>query len=221
MQPLSSNDSGAGEATELAPGGFASGMEVLTVDGVIDVDSLAPGDLVYALEPTTRMVKYKPVTAIKRVNARSELVAVETQRTELHVAPDHRILYRTDADRLPRFKRAADLQDRTSIGSSTIGVRLPANASRRSISPTSSTITRFVRQVMGMATRSERHCRMDAPRSVGTATLATISTRPRLSSIRLPSKQSRMKSPSTRALATIDDRTSSMETISSGYLAGT
>lgn len=98
--------------TELAAGGFAPGTEVLTTEGVVSVEDLSPGTEVYALDPMTCLVKRKPVTAIEQVAHDGPLVAVETQRCALQVAPDHRILFRTPKDPQVRVQRAGDLHQR-------------------------------------------------------------------------------------------------------------
>lgn len=98
--------------TELAAGGFAPGTEVLTTEGVVAVEDLSPGTDVYALDPMTCLVKRKPVTAIEQIAHDGPLVAVETQWCALHVAPDHRILFRTPKDPQVRVQRAGDLHQR-------------------------------------------------------------------------------------------------------------
>ncbi|WP_192498313.1 LAGLIDADG family homing endonuclease [Halorussus halophilus] len=73
---------------------------------------LTVGTLVYALDPTTKLIKLKLVTKIERVPFDGELVALETKRADLRVAPDHRIPYCTKANTEVRFKRADSLHER-------------------------------------------------------------------------------------------------------------
>lgn len=67
----------------------------------------------YALDPMTRLVKRKPVTAVEQVTHDGPLVALETQRCALYVAHDHRILYRTRDNSRVRVQRAGNLHERS------------------------------------------------------------------------------------------------------------
>lgn len=98
---------------QLANGGFAPGVKILTTDGPVVVAELSVGDQVYALEPISRVVKRKPVTAVQNVPYDGELVAIRTQRADLRVAPDHRIPFQTEARSEVRFERAGDLDERS------------------------------------------------------------------------------------------------------------
>ncbi|MFC6940713.1 hypothetical protein ACFQE8_12185 [Salinirubellus sp. GCM10025818] len=94
-----------------AVGGFAADTEVMTTRGAVPVPELTTDDLVYALDPTTRLVKTKPVRAIERCETEG-VIEIRTRRADLRVAPDHPIVYRTKAIAQPRFIRAGDLSDR-------------------------------------------------------------------------------------------------------------
>lgn len=112
---VSSCDSAPSESSEgikLSDGGFRSDMKVMTTNGPVRVSELAVGDDVYALDPVSRAVKQKPVTAVRSVPYDGELVTIETQRADLHVAADHRIPFRTEARTEIRFERAGDLENR-------------------------------------------------------------------------------------------------------------
>ena len=97
--------------TEEAVGGFTADTEVMTTRGPVCVAELTTEDDVYALDPTTRLVKVKPVRAIERYKT-EELVEIRTQRADLRVAPDHPIVYRTKSIAQSRFTRAGDLDER-------------------------------------------------------------------------------------------------------------
>lgn len=100
-------------SVELAEGGFAPDTEVMATRGPTPVTDLGVGDQVYTLDPSSRLVKLKPVTGVKTVSVESELIAIESRRADLHVAPDHRILYRTTARPRPRFLAAREFLNRS------------------------------------------------------------------------------------------------------------
>jgi DNA polymerase I len=96
---------------EDAVGGFTEETEMMTTRGPVYVSELTTQDVVYALDPTTRLVKTKPVRAIEQCTT-DELVEIRTRRSSIGVAPDHPIVYRTKAIVRPRFTRAGDLDER-------------------------------------------------------------------------------------------------------------
>jgi len=83
------------ESHELSAGGLAPDTEIITTAGPVRVSELSPSDAVYTLDLTTQLAKVKPVTTIERVAYDSDFVALETNRYDLHVYPDHRMVYRT------------------------------------------------------------------------------------------------------------------------------
>ncbi|MFC7138778.1 Hint domain-containing protein [Halosimplex aquaticum] len=80
---------------ELSAGGFTPDTEVITATGPTRVSELSAGDYVYTLDPVTRLARLKPVTGVQRVTYDGDLVAVETNRCNIHVHPDHRMVCRT------------------------------------------------------------------------------------------------------------------------------
>lgn len=111
--PAGSHPSEKSEGIKLSNGGFSSDMKVMTTNGPVRVSELAVGDDVYALDPVSRVVKLKPITAIRSVSYDGELITIETQRADLCVAADHRIPFRTEARSEIRFERAGDLENRS------------------------------------------------------------------------------------------------------------
>jgi len=103
--------SAAAVSTGSAVGGFAEGTEILTSQGPVPVPNLGTGDAVYALDPTTRLVKLKPVRTIQQYET-EELIEIRTRRADLRVAPSHPLVYRTKAIDRPRFTRASELDER-------------------------------------------------------------------------------------------------------------
>ena len=97
--------------TEEAVGGFAADTEVMTTRGQVRVPNLTTEDMVYALDPTTRLVKRKPIRAIQRGKAEG-FIEIQTRRANVKVAPDHPIVYRTKSILQPRFTRAGALDER-------------------------------------------------------------------------------------------------------------
>ena len=97
--------------TEEAVGGFAADTEVMTTRGPVCVAELTTEDQAYALDPTLRLVKVKPVRAIQRCKT-EEIVEIRTQRADLRVTPDHPIVYRTKSITQPRFTQAGALDER-------------------------------------------------------------------------------------------------------------
>lgn len=108
--PYSSYPSERSDGIKLSNGGFSSDMKVMTTNGPVCVSELTVGDDVYALDPVSRAVKQKPVTAVRSVPYDGELVTIETQRADIAVAADHRIPFRTEARSEIRFERAGDLK---------------------------------------------------------------------------------------------------------------
>lgn len=98
---------------ELTNGGFPSDTKVMTIEGPVRVTDLSVGNQLYALDPVSRIIKQKPVTAVRSVPCDGELVSIETQRADLRIAADHRIPFRTEARTEIRFERAGDLDKRS------------------------------------------------------------------------------------------------------------
>lgn len=99
------------QSIHLSEGGFTGDMKLFTVDGPIAVADLAVGTLVYALDPTTTLIKLKPITAIERVPFDGDLVAIETKRADIRVAPGHRIPHYKRCSWALRFKPARALRE--------------------------------------------------------------------------------------------------------------
>jgi len=97
--------------TEDTVGGFTEETEVMTTRGPVAVPNLTTRHRVYALDPTTRLVKSKPIRAIERCET-DEIIEIRTRRANLRVAPDHPIVFRTKSIVQPRFTRAGDLEER-------------------------------------------------------------------------------------------------------------
>ncbi|UPV98923.1 hypothetical protein M0R88_10310 [Halorussus gelatinilyticus] len=100
-------------ACKLAGGGFTAEAEILTTTGLTTVTDLSTGQKVYALDPISRIIKPKPVTAVRTVPFDGQLITIEARRVDIQVAPDHRIPYRTKSDSRIRFKRAGNLKQKS------------------------------------------------------------------------------------------------------------
>lgn len=99
-------------ATTLATGGFTVDTEIMTTNGPIRIDELTRSHEVYALNLTTKLVKPKPVLDIEQIEYKGPLIKISTRRSDLHIAPDHRIPFETkEIDRI-RTQRAGDLPER-------------------------------------------------------------------------------------------------------------
>jgi DNA polymerase I len=96
----------------LADGGFVADTEVMTVTGPTTVSELSSADSVLALNPTTGILKLKSIVRVEPVTDVDRTIAIETQRSDLRVAPDHRLVYTTKSGSTPRFARARDLDER-------------------------------------------------------------------------------------------------------------
>lgn len=99
------------EAVDLASGGLTGDTAIMTPDGPVQVTDLTVGTEVYALNPTTDLMKMKPVTTVDRT-AEDEVVTIETRRADIHVASGQRIPFKTRDIARTRFQRAGDLEDR-------------------------------------------------------------------------------------------------------------
>lgn len=97
----------------LAAGGFAPDTAVMTTDGPVRVASLEPGMVVYALAPSTRVVKRKRVVVVDAVDPGFGWTCLSGKRFDFRVLSDHRVLYRTRSVDRPRFRRAGDLGAQT------------------------------------------------------------------------------------------------------------
>ena len=71
---------------------FAPDTEVLTVDGPRRVGDVAPGDLVYAIDPETLEPAVKPVEAVYAQSYAGPMVEVKNRHTDFLVTPEHRFL---------------------------------------------------------------------------------------------------------------------------------
>ena len=98
-------------AVDIAEGGLTARTEVLTTDGPIAAAGLEVGDEVYALNPSTRVLKTKPITAIERFEYEGPLVHANARRIDWLLHPDQPIPYRTDAIERLRLQRAGDLDE--------------------------------------------------------------------------------------------------------------
>lgn len=108
--PTASSDSD--RAVTRTEGGLAPAMQIFTPDGPTHVDALSIGDTAYALNPETRMLKPKPITAVEQVVPQKPLVVIDCRWATLHVGARHPIYYQTkDIDR-PRIVPANNLTDR-------------------------------------------------------------------------------------------------------------
>jgi len=91
---VTSTASGTG-TIDLSAGGLRADTALITASGPKRITDLSAGERVYAFDPVTRLARLKPVTAIEEVAYKGELVALETNRCNLHVHPDHRMVCRT------------------------------------------------------------------------------------------------------------------------------
>lgn len=102
-----------GGALALSNGGFSVDTHVFTQAGAVPVVELSVGTLVYALDPTTKLIKLKPVTAVERVSSNSSLVTLETRRADIRVSPSQRIPYCTKSRSAVQFKQARELDEQS------------------------------------------------------------------------------------------------------------
>jgi DNA polymerase I len=110
--PQSEHRAQSGIQLDEGDGGFGTDTEVFTTRGPRPAGDVCEGDIVYALEPGTRLVKRKPITNVETRAYRGRAVSIRTRRADLLVAPEHPILFRTRADSVPRFRPAARIGDR-------------------------------------------------------------------------------------------------------------
>lgn len=92
-------------------GGFAAGTDVLGSDGKQPVERLSSGDRIYAMEPTSRAVKLKRVTAVERTEPAAAVV-IDAQRANLRIAPSQYVPFVTNAIDRIRYQRADRLDER-------------------------------------------------------------------------------------------------------------
>ncbi|WP_123537855.1 Hint domain-containing protein [Halosimplex salinum] len=118
MQHNSTGRDGDGASTtggtgtiELAAGGFRPDTELITASGPTRISELSAGDRVYAFDLTTHLIKLKRVTSVQQVTYDGDLVALETNRCNLHVHPEHRIVCRTIGQDELRIRPAEALED--------------------------------------------------------------------------------------------------------------
>jgi DNA polymerase I len=100
---------------------FTPDTDVLTPDGVRSITNLDVGDEVYSLDPETMKMEVKPVEETHEYpDYRDELIDIETDKIDLRVTPNHRMLVRKaetngitwDEDDY-RFVEAEELDDAT------------------------------------------------------------------------------------------------------------
>ncbi|KTG11029.1 hypothetical protein AUR64_07645 [Haloprofundus marisrubri] len=96
---------------QLTEGGLSGDTEIMTVRGPVAVSKLSQNDLVYALDPTTQIIKTKPVTAIQTVSGESEVIEIDTKRSNLRVAAKQRIPFQTKDISTPRIETAENLRE--------------------------------------------------------------------------------------------------------------
>lgn len=97
----------------LGDGGFAPETEVLTTAGPVSVAELESGMVVYALAPSTRVVKRKPVVAVDAMDPRGAWACLSGRRFDFRVLPGHRVLYQTKGNDRLRFRPAGELGEQT------------------------------------------------------------------------------------------------------------
>ena len=100
------------DAECLSTGGFAADTEIITTDGPQLVTDLKPGVEVLALNPTAKVVKPKRLVDVETFDSPFKNIHIQTRRSDLLVAPDHRIPYTTRSIDRPRVTRARALTDR-------------------------------------------------------------------------------------------------------------
>lgn len=96
----------------LSEGGFTADTEVMTTQGPRRVSELEEGTRVFALNPTSRLVKQKPLTAVESAPCDGPLVELSMRRADFRVAGGQRIPYEPRGAAGIRFQRAADLDER-------------------------------------------------------------------------------------------------------------
>ncbi|MFB6202661.1 MAG: hypothetical protein ABEI98_11720 [Halorhabdus sp.] len=94
-----------------ATGGLTGDTEVLTTDGLARIASLTPDDDIYTLDLETGLTTTTPIQSIGRTTV-DELVAIETRRADLRIAPDQHIPFTTRHVSDPRLVRAGAVADR-------------------------------------------------------------------------------------------------------------
>lgn len=94
-----------------ATGGLTGDTEVITTDGLARVASLSPGDEIYTLDLETGLTTTTPIRSIERTTV-DELVAIETRRADLRVAPDQPIPFTTRHVPDPRIVTAGAVDSR-------------------------------------------------------------------------------------------------------------
>jgi len=86
-------------------GGITGETEIVTTDGLARVATLTPGDDVYTLDLDTGLATTTAIRAVER-RVVDTLVAIETRRADLRVAPDTPIPFTTRYVPDPRIVRA-------------------------------------------------------------------------------------------------------------------
>lgn len=89
--------------------GFGPDMELFTTNGPKPVHRLGPGEQVLAIEPTTRLVKTKPIGDVDRVSFTEPSVQIRARRAALALGADHPVPYWTDPIGTVRFTAAREL----------------------------------------------------------------------------------------------------------------
>lgn len=101
-----------GDVHRLADGGFTGDTEVITTRGPRRIDTLNIGQMLYSLDPTTGLVKTKPVTDIQRLDFEDRFGTIQTRRADLLLHPDQLVPYTTKGLDEIRFQRAGDLREK-------------------------------------------------------------------------------------------------------------
>ena len=109
--PPYGNSVQGGTQLDEGEGGFGPGTEVFTAHGPRLAEDVCEGETVYALEPSTRLVKRKPITHVETSPYRGRVVSIQTRRADLLVGPKHPILFHTMSGSPPRFRPATEVAD--------------------------------------------------------------------------------------------------------------
>jgi hypothetical protein len=98
-------------STAAPTGGLTGDTDVITTTGLTRIANLAPGDKVYTLDADTQVTRPTPIRTI-HTHRVDDLVAIETRRADLRLAPTHRIPFTTSHVSTPRIVRAGEVGDR-------------------------------------------------------------------------------------------------------------
>lgn len=101
-----------GHKRRLADGGFPGDTMVITTRGPHRIDNLQIGQMLYSLNPTTGLLKPKPVTDIQRLDFEDRFRTIRTRRADLSLHPDQPVPYTTKGLDEIRFQRAGDVREK-------------------------------------------------------------------------------------------------------------